>query len=131
MGTVVYSSLLTLFLDEDDYSLKDITDMAREKYDFSGENFEMQMRLTLHMIKLSGDIEEISNNNLHKKRDFCSNLYMMLGGPENLPEGYLERFPLKRKQFYIDLEERYGKNYRKKEKSWRKNKIQLDNEIPF
>lgn len=133
MGTIVYKSLLKLFLDEGDYSLDEIIDIAEERYDYFGKHFEMEMRLALGLTKITrpNAIEELSEGKLHKKEDFCSNLNLMLGGPDRLPEGHYDRINPKRRQFLIDLEQRYGRIYQKEELTQKSINDKLDDDIPF
>ncbi len=132
MGIVVYTSLLKLFLDERDYSLDEIIEMADKRYGYSGDYSRSHIRLALALTNISlNAIEQLPNGKLHKKRDFCPNLYHMLGGPDTLLEGHYSRTNPKRRQFYIDLEKRYGKTHQRRESIKTSVNNELDNDIPF
>lgn len=130
MGTIVYASLLRLFLDEGDFTLEEIIEMASEKYGFDKEHARMEIRLNVNMLKRYA-IKELPNGKLQRVGEFPNFFEKMVEGPESLPEGHWGRTNLKQKQFYIDLEERYGKTHRREESTETLIKDVLNEDIPF
>ena len=70
------------------------------------------MGLQVSMNKHSGRIVELPGGVLHKEKELCiGGMELLMGGPESFPEGHCARTDPKYKQFFIDLEERYGEEF--------------------
>lgn len=108
MGTIVYTSLLDLFLDEDDYSLKEMVQIAHERYGF--DEIETEFKIELQLLIIRSGIKLLDNGRYHKESEFLTDfdLNMMLGFLEKAPKGYFEERPPGLRKFYEDFEKKYG-----------------------
>ncbi len=113
MGTIVYQNLLKLLLDEQDYTLDELIELANTRYGFDRKRtmheFEFNLMIINLIHKADPVIQELPDGKLHKVKDFHSNIEMMLGFIDKGPPDYFEARP-GLKKFYEDLEKRYGQN---------------------
>ena len=104
MGTVIYQNLLNLLLEEQDYSLDEIVEIAHERFGFDREKTRLEVMMIGLIFKDS--VQLLPNNKYRRIEDF-GDVSWMLGCIETAPPGYFEVRP-GLKKLYEEFEKKYG-----------------------
>lgn len=104
MGTVIYQNLMNFLLEEQDYSLDEIVEIAHERFGFDKEKTRSEVMMTSLIFKDS--VQLLPNNKYRRIEDF-GDISWMLGFIGKAPPGYFEARP-GLKKLYEEFEKKYG-----------------------
>jgi hypothetical protein len=92
MGTILYSTLVELLLEEGDKTREEIIKESYERFGFRGEKANLELNFQLMLKEASENIAQIEDEKYHLLKP-SEDKYLFLDFFKNTPESYFKKNP--------------------------------------